>query len=96
MTYGVVITLLVLALIATVISITVSSNQPTTVDPEPVPDADTDAAHVQLADESTPTPTTAVSQAGDQPPFEEIAQPGERDIPEVPETTADDTRSLRL
>jgi hypothetical protein len=99
MTYGIVITLLVLALIATVIAITVTSNQPVIADPEPVTDPEHAAAPVPpmpIADELNPVESPVVTHAVEQQPIEETAVPNERGIADVPEEPADNTGPIRV
>jgi hypothetical protein len=99
MTYGVVITLLVLALIATVIAVTVTSNQPPAADAEaasgPEGDANSDPG-AAFAAESTELDRTVLTQTADQQTFEEIAQPNERQIAGLPEEAADDSGPIRV
>ncbi len=97
MTYGVVVTLLVLALIATVIAVTVTSNPQAPAKPDKAPETDGDTLVVAPQRND---PGQVRNQAGPGPfensQHEEITETDERQIPHVSEDPDSDPGTVRV
>jgi hypothetical protein len=98
MTYGVVVTLLVLALIATVIAVTLTTNQQPLNKPEVEPEPDGRlAVGDRLADVEPQGVAPLIERERiEEPMNREIAQSDEREFAGVPEEAADDSGPVRV